>query len=94
MPSLFRAVLPGGLPNLKSLFIIGQNMIEEYYGIQATYATEGGIYMPWSVDDTYIRSITRGAPNLEELAFNDHEPQFVSHLFPSLWIIYRDSDTS
>lgn len=80
IPYLIRSVLPGGLPNLKSLNI-GQtpSASRRNMNIEGSlwYETQDGKFMEQDiaykgfrrVSDGYMHSITRGAPNLEEIGF-------------------------
>ena len=82
LPYLLRAVLPDGLPHLKSLNIgqkpsnIGKNVNIEG---ALWYETEDGKFFEAKVRkarravlDGYIPSVARGAPNLEEIGFHSN----------------------
>jgi hypothetical protein len=80
LPYLLRAVLPDGLPNLKSLNI-GQRPSNSGKNVDVEgalwYETEDGKFREAkvtkaqrSVVNGYIPSIARGAPNLEEIGFH------------------------
>ncbi|KAF9481013.1 hypothetical protein BDN70DRAFT_573303 [Pholiota conissans] len=85
VPYLLRAVIPDGLPRLKSLeiesarcsfyspediefseSIIWHETADGHFVIHS----DSGTFVPRSFCDDYIRSIVRGAPNLEELGLH------------------------
>jgi hypothetical protein len=82
IPYLLRSVLTEGLPNLKSLNI-GQQFSSSGKNINIEgalwYETEDGEFRQAKVTkaaktvlDGYMHSITRGAPNLEEIGFHSY----------------------
>lgn len=86
IPYLLRAVLPEGLPNLKSLNIEQYSSASgKFVNIEGSrwYETKDGRFMQAekahealrSVSGGYIHSIARGAPNLEEIGFFSHIPE-------------------
>lgn len=77
IPDLLCTVLPEGLPNLKSL------------SIEHCYSRTADDQRFWN---GYIHTITRVAPNLEEIAFLAGLPEFVRSLSPfglSLLTLHR-----
>lgn len=85
VPYLLRSILPSGLLNLKSLKIsqtpIGNDGLRDEDEGAQWYETELGVFclaLPgWEVEDAsrdvtngYIHSISRGAPNLEEICLH------------------------
>lgn len=83
VPYLLRAVLPDGLPKLKSLEIHqtpGSGRFISFTEGANWYETEDGNFLQEltpkaaqrNVDSSYMHSIVQGAPNLEELCLQVH----------------------
>lgn len=98
IPYLLRSVLPNGLPKLKSLDI---TQIQDHtYNVRELegamwYETENGEFRQDTrirrasrpmTDHCYIHSITRGAPNIEELCLRGF-PLAPGHLVSCYYII-------